>query len=193
MIDSTEACSSADCTNRSTKVDTLARSSAARIGAKMKSTAPLAYAVAVSVSSRPNAVRKMIGVSFDRLRCRISAAVSNPSSVGIRTSIRITAKFWRSTARSAARPESASTTAWPSGASMAPTASRSDGLSSTTRTAAWARSASLPTSAASLRSSHRSDLRRCLRQRERSLHEITAAPPGNFAQRGARLQREKVS
>ena len=76
VIDATEPWSSADCTNRSTKVDTLARSSSARIGAKMKSTAPLAYAVAVSVSSRPYAVRKMIGVSSDWLRWRISAAVS---------------------------------------------------------------------------------------------------------------------
>ena len=57
----------------------------------MKSTAPLAYAVAVSASSPPKAVTKMIGVSSDWGRCRISLAVSNPSRVGIRTSIRIIA------------------------------------------------------------------------------------------------------
>ena len=76
VIDSSERCSCWDCTKRSTKAETLARSTSARIGAKMKSTAPLAYAVAVSVSSRPKAVRKMIGVSSDWLRCRISLAVS---------------------------------------------------------------------------------------------------------------------
>ena len=48
----------------------------ARIGAKMKSTAPLAYALPVSVSSSPNAVMKMIGVSSDCIRWRISFAVS---------------------------------------------------------------------------------------------------------------------
>ena len=42
----------------------------------MKSTAPLAYAVAVSVSSRPKAVRKMIGVRPDWPRWRMSLAVS---------------------------------------------------------------------------------------------------------------------
>ena len=42
----------------------------------MKSTAPLAYAVAVSVSSRPNAVMKMIGVRPHSVRWRISFAVS---------------------------------------------------------------------------------------------------------------------
>jgi hypothetical protein len=54
----------------------LARSTFARSGAKMKSTAPLSYALAFSVSSRPKAVRKMIGVSADCSRSRISLAVS---------------------------------------------------------------------------------------------------------------------
>ncbi len=76
VIESSEPLSSWACTNRSTKVDTLARSTSASSGAKMKSTAPLAYAVAVSVSSRPYAVRKMIGVSSDCWRCRIRLAVS---------------------------------------------------------------------------------------------------------------------
>ena len=55
----------ADCRKRSTKAETLARRMSATIGVKMKSTAPLAYAVAVSVSSRPKAVTKMIGVCSD--------------------------------------------------------------------------------------------------------------------------------
>ena len=42
MIDSSERCSSWDCTNRSTNAETLARSTSGRIGVKMKSTAPLA-------------------------------------------------------------------------------------------------------------------------------------------------------
>ena len=48
--------------------------------------------------------------------------------------MRITAKLWRATASSAACPESASTTAWPNGASIARTARRLPALSSTTRT-----------------------------------------------------------
>ena len=48
-----------------TNVETLARSTPPSTGVKTKSTAPLAYAVAVSISSLPNLVRKMIGVSSD--------------------------------------------------------------------------------------------------------------------------------
>ena len=44
---------------------TLARRTSGRIGVKMKSTAPLAYAVAISASSPPNAVTKTIGVRSD--------------------------------------------------------------------------------------------------------------------------------
>ena len=62
VIDSSERCSSSDCRKRWTKAETLARSTSASTGVKMKSTAPLAYAAAVSVSSRRKAVRKMIGV-----------------------------------------------------------------------------------------------------------------------------------
>ena len=76
VIEASESCSSWACVKRSTNAETLARSASARIGVKMKSTAPPAYAVAVSVSSRPNAVKKMIGVRSDWLRCRISLAVS---------------------------------------------------------------------------------------------------------------------
>ena len=54
----------------------MARSTSASTGVKMKSTAPLAYAAAVSVSSRPKAVRKMIGVLCDSVRWRMSLAVS---------------------------------------------------------------------------------------------------------------------
>ena len=53
VIDSSERCSSRDCTKRWMKAETLARSTSASTGVKMKSTAPLAYADAVSVSSRP--------------------------------------------------------------------------------------------------------------------------------------------
>ena len=42
----------------------------------MKSTAPLEYAAAVCMSSRPKAETKMIGVRSVSLRCRISLAVS---------------------------------------------------------------------------------------------------------------------
>jgi hypothetical protein len=42
----------------------------------MKSTAPFAYAEAVSVSSRLKAVRKMIGVRSDSLDSRMRLAVS---------------------------------------------------------------------------------------------------------------------
>ena len=59
-----------------TKVETLARSTPASTGAKTKSTAPLAYAVAVSSSSLPNAVRKMIGVSSEPVCSRMSLATS---------------------------------------------------------------------------------------------------------------------
>ena len=53
----------------------------------------------------------MIGVISDCRRWRISAAVSNPSMIGMRTSSRMTAKSWAMTQRSAATPESASTIA----------------------------------------------------------------------------------
>ena len=52
---------------------------------------------------------KMIGVISDCRRCRMRAAVSNPSISGIRTSSRMTAKSWTMTQRSAASPDSAST------------------------------------------------------------------------------------
>ena len=48
-----------------TNAEILALSTFGRIGVKMKSTAPLAYAVSVSASSCPNAVMNMIGVSSD--------------------------------------------------------------------------------------------------------------------------------
>ena len=48
----------------------------APIGAKMKSTAPLAYAIGIFVSSITCAVMKMIGVCSESLRVRISRAVS---------------------------------------------------------------------------------------------------------------------
>ena len=52
---------------------------------------------------------KMIGVISDCRRCRMRAAVSNPSMIGMRTSSRMTAKSWAMTQRNAASPESAST------------------------------------------------------------------------------------
>jgi hypothetical protein len=76
-----------------------------------ESTAPLAYAVMVSASSSPKAVMNMIGVDSERACCLISFAVSKPSRIGIRTSIRITANVSRRTARNASRPESTSITA----------------------------------------------------------------------------------
>ena len=74
------------------------------IGVKMKSTAPLAYAVAVSVSSRPKAVRKMIGVCS-----RLGALADQPGRlVAVQdrhpTSIRITAKLWLQRRRAAPPP-----------------------------------------------------------------------------------------
>ncbi len=133
VIASSDCCSSWERTNSSTKAEALARSTSGRTGVKMKSTAPLAYAFAASVSSPPIAVTKMMGVRPPRLCARQSLAVSNPFSVGMRTSIRIRAKVWLTRACSAARPESTSTTAWPSGASIARSATRLTGLSSTTR------------------------------------------------------------
>jgi hypothetical protein len=66
----------------------------------------------------------MIGVRLDSLRCRIRSAVSYPSMLGILTSIRITANRRPNTARSAARPESASATTTSSDESMARMATR---------------------------------------------------------------------
>jgi hypothetical protein len=60
-------------------------------------------------SSLLKAVMKMIGVISDWCRCRISAAVSNPSMTGMHTSRRMTAKSWARRQRRAAVPDSAST------------------------------------------------------------------------------------
>ena len=76
---------------------------------------------------------KMIGVSSDCWRVRISAAVSKPSMIGMRTSSRMTAKSCAITQRSASSPDSASTIMWPSGRSTALSASRLAALSSTMR------------------------------------------------------------
>ena len=76
VIESSECWCSWALADRSTNAVTLARSASSAIGAKMKSTAPLAYAPAVSISSRPNAVMKMIGVTAASPRSRISFAVS---------------------------------------------------------------------------------------------------------------------
>ena len=53
----------------------------------------------MTISSLPYAVMKMIGVISDCSRCRMSAAVSNPSMTGMRTSSRMTAKSWAMTQR----------------------------------------------------------------------------------------------
>ena len=110
VIDPSERLSSSACTNRSRNTVTLASSTSGRIGVKMKSTAPLAYAATSSASSDPKAVTKMIGVSPGWLCCRMSLAVWYPSMIGIRTSMRIIAKVCRCTRRRAARPDSASMT-----------------------------------------------------------------------------------
>ena len=64
----------------------------------------------------------------------MSAAVSNPSIVGIRTSIRINANVWRRTARNPARPELTTTMSRSSGASIASIATRWLSRSLITRT-----------------------------------------------------------
>ncbi len=56
---------------------------------------------------------KMMGVCRERLRSRISRAVSNPFRSGIFTSRRISAKSWSSRTRSASSPEEACTSARP--------------------------------------------------------------------------------
>jgi hypothetical protein len=53
----------------------------------------------------------------------------------MRTSIRIIANVWRRTARNAPRPESASTSVWPRGASIVRVANRLAALSSTIKIA----------------------------------------------------------
>jgi hypothetical protein len=149
VIDASDRCSSWDWVKRSTNAVTFARSISGRTGVKMKSTAPLAYALAASPFSDPLAVTKMIGVRPPRICVRHSLAVSNPFSVGIRTSIRIIAKVSSSRTLSAARPDAASTTAYPSGASIARSATRLAALSSTTRivgadACSWHSSATAP-------------------------------------------------
>src|SRR6266540_3371126 len=102
-------------------------------GAKTKSTAPRLYPRPMSVSAWSSAVTKMIGVSSDRGRCRISCAVSNPSMIGIRTSRRMTANSLRSRCRSASAPEEASTRFSSSGARIVRRAKRLVASSSTRR------------------------------------------------------------
>ena len=83
-IESSDSWCSWALTNRSTNAVTFARSASPAIGAKMKSTAPLAYAAAVSTSSLPESVMKMIGVIADwlrgpdQLRCLIAAHSRHP-------------------------------------------------------------------------------------------------------------------
>ena len=75
----------------------------------------------------------MIGTARVRSRSLISSAVSKPSSPGIWTSSRITAKSsWRRW-RSASSPEFARTSSGPSGSRIASSASRFSGRSSTSR------------------------------------------------------------
>src|SRR5579864_2311991 len=73
----------------------------------------------------------MIGVWRERSRSRMRAAVSNPSMPDIFTSIRIMAKSWSSTLRSASGPEEAFTRFCPSSLKMASRARRLPCWSST--------------------------------------------------------------
>ena len=76
VTDAIERCNSCACRYTRSSAATFARSTSGRIGVKMKSTAPLAYAALVCVSSRPNAETKMIGVCALSRRCRIRSVVS---------------------------------------------------------------------------------------------------------------------
>src|SRR5947209_5385795 len=79
------------------------------------------------------AVRKMMGMCRLRSRSLMIFAVCRPSSTGICTSIRITAKSPSSSSRSASRPEVTLTSSCPSGWRMASSAIRFGGWSSTIR------------------------------------------------------------
>src|SRR2546422_4693606 len=79
---------------------------------------------------------KMIGTCADRLRPRISAAVSRPSSPGMLTSSRITAKSCCSTRFNACSPEAATTRFWPRSSRIARNTTCLSGLSSTMRMSA---------------------------------------------------------
>src|SRR5512135_304061 len=120
--------------NSSTKTATFDRSTAGTIGLERKSTAPKAYPWKTCCSVLWKAVRKMIGVCFDRLRSRISAAASNPSIFGIWTSIKMTAKSSSNTRIRASSPEHALTRFRPVPARTASRASRLLSWSSTSRT-----------------------------------------------------------
>ena len=84
---------------------------------------------------------KMIGVCAERLRLRISAAVSKPSMPGMLTSSRITAKSRSSTCLSASSPEPTATTFWPSSSRTVRKTRSLSARSSTTRIAAGASAA----------------------------------------------------
>ena len=73
---SADRLSSPDLRNSSTKTLAFARRMSGTIGAKMKSTAPLWYAVGICASSAACAVMKMIGVCSDSRRMRTNLAVS---------------------------------------------------------------------------------------------------------------------
>src|SRR5438128_1867413 len=75
----------------------------------------------------------MIGVCCERSRSRIKAAVSKPSMPGILTSIKITAKSLSSRQRRHSNPERARTTFCPRLASVASSASKLFGWSSTSK------------------------------------------------------------
>src|SRR5262245_9028224 len=75
----------------------------------------------------------MIGTLRVRGRCRIRAAVSNPSISGMLTSRRMTATSWSRRKRSASRPDSTATTFSPSSVSTDSTANRCAAVSSTMR------------------------------------------------------------
>ena len=77
----------------------------------------------------------MIGVFAAGGCSRINRADPKPSSTGMRTSIRISAKVCFRIASTAPRPESTSTIAWSSGSSIARSARRLAASSSTIRIA----------------------------------------------------------
>ena len=128
--------SSRDLRNSSTKIETFARRMSGTIGAKMKSTAPLAYAVAdLRVLGRVRGDeddRRVLVLGAHAGSAWPSRSRPCPASARPSGSRRTTGAI---TARSAASPESASTIAWPSGSRIEPIASRLPGLSSTTRIA----------------------------------------------------------
>ena len=88
----------------------------------------------MSVSAWSRAVTKMMGVSSERGRCRISCAVSKPSMIGMRTSSSTTANSDRNSWRRASAPDEASTTSSSSGARTVRRAKRLVASSSTMST-----------------------------------------------------------